>query len=45
MGFAYSDFIDRLHYDTREFRANDIVMITLTFAFAIYDYKKNGSRN
>ena len=45
MGFAYSDFIDRLLYDTREFRANDIIMIILTFAFAIYDYKKNERRN
>ena len=45
MGLAYSDFIDRLLYDTREFRVNDIVMIILTFAFAIYDYKKNERRN
>tara|TARA_R110002020_G_scaffold221575_2_gene429706 strand:+ start:96 stop:431 length:336 start_codon:yes stop_codon:yes gene_type:complete len=45
IGFAYSDFIDRAFYNTREFRANDIVMILITFAFAIYDYKKNERRN
>ena len=44
-GLAYSDFIDRVFYNTREFRANDIVMILITFAFAIYDYKKNERRN
>ena len=44
-GLAYSDFIDRVFYNTREFRANDILMILITFAFAIYDYKKNERRN
>ncbi len=42
-GLAFSNVVDRWFFNVREFRKEDYLMIGLTLAFAIYDYR-NGRK-
>lgn len=42
-GLAIANTIDRFLFDIREFRENDLILIFLTIAFALYNYI-NGNR-
>ena len=44
VGLTISNVVDRLYFNTREFTKADILMIFLTFLFAIIDYKKDELR-
>ena len=44
VGFTVSNVVDRLYFNTTQFTKADILMILLTFLFAIIDYKKDELR-
>jgi len=44
VGLTLSNVIDRLYFNVREFTKADIIMIIVTFLFAIIDYKKDELR-
>lgn len=44
-GLTIANVVDRFFFDIREWRSNDVIMITLTIAFAFINYKYNEFRN
>lgn len=41
IGFCLSSLIDKVFFNVFEFRENDIIMIILTFCFAIIEFLNN----
>lgn len=44
-GLTFSNVIDRLFFNVREWRENDIIMIVLTLVFSFANFKYNEWRD
>ena len=44
-GLTFSNVVDRLFFNVREWRGNDIIMIVLTLLFAFANFKYNERRD